>query len=77
MIPASIDDGFASQWKELVEEHLPGQNQYEILRRNIIDRVADDYDFIFIDTGPHTDPFLLNGLAASDFAAYPYPTSPG
>lgn len=54
VIPASIDDGFvASQWKELVEEHLPGQNQYEILRRNIIDRVADDYDFIFIDTGPH------------------------
>ena len=66
VIPASIDDGFvASQWKELVEEHLPGQNQYEILRRNIIDRVADDYDFIFIDTGPHLDPFLLNGLAAS------------
>ncbi|HBL5449943.1 TPA: ParA family protein, partial [Escherichia coli] len=61
VIPASIDDGFvASQWKELVEEHLPGQNQYEILRRNIIDRVADDYDFIFIDTGPHLDPFLLN-----------------
>ncbi|MDT8486038.1 ParA family protein, partial [Escherichia coli] len=28
VIPASIDDGFvASQWKELVEEHLPGQNQ--------------------------------------------------
>ncbi|MCV5580564.1 ParA family protein, partial [Escherichia coli] len=38
VIPASIDDGFvASQCKELVEEHLPGQNQYEILRRNIID----------------------------------------
>ena len=74
VIPASIDDGFvASQWKELVEEHLPGQNQYEILRRNIIDRVADDYDFIFIDTGPHLDPFLLNGLAASDLLLTPTP----
>ncbi|MDT8590857.1 AAA family ATPase [Escherichia coli] len=63
VIPASIDDGFvASQWKELVEEHLPGQNQYEILRRNIIDRVADDYDFIFIDTGPHLDPFTYRKL---------------
>ena len=68
VIPASIDDGFvASQWKELVEE------QYEILRRNIIDRVADDYDFIFIDTGPHLDPFLLNGLAASDLLLTPTP----
>lgn len=76
MIPASIDDGFvASQWKELVEEHLPGQNQYEILRRNIIDRVADDYDFIFIDTGPHRSvPAQRSG--GQRFAAYPYPTSP-
>lgn len=77
MIPASIDDGFvASQWKELVEEHLPGQNQYEILRRNIIDRVADDYDFIFIDTGPHGS-FLLNGLAASDLLLTPTPPARG
>lgn len=67
VIPASIDDGFvASAWKELVSEHLPGVNQYEVLRKIIIDRVADDYDFILIDTGPHLDPFLLNGLAASD-----------
>lgn len=58
VIPASIDDGFvASAWKELVSEHLPGVNQYEVLRKIIIDRVADDYDFILIDTGPHLDPF--------------------
>ena len=74
VIPASIDDGFvASAWKELVSEHLPGVNQYEVLRKIIIDRVADDYDFILIDTGPHLDPFLLNGLAASDLILTPTP----
>ena len=35
--------------------------------------VADDYDFILIDTGPHLDPFLLNGLAASDLILTPTP----
>lgn len=44
-----------------------------MLRKIIIDRVADDYDFILIDTGPHLDPFLLNGLAASDLILTPTP----
>lgn len=35
--------------------------------------MADDYDFILIDTGPHLDPFLLNGLAASDLILTPTP----
>ncbi|EHZ6497949.1 AAA family ATPase, partial [Salmonella enterica] len=74
VIPASIDDGFvASQWEDLVKEHLPGMKPSEVLRKKIIERVADDYDFIFIDTGPHLDPFLLNGLAASDLLLTPTP----
>ena len=74
VIPASIDDGFvASQWAALVAEHLPGVSPSEVLRKKIIDRVANDYDFIFIDTGPHLDPFLLNGLAASDLLLTPTP----
>lgn len=74
VIPASIDDGFiASQWKSLVEEHLPGISPSEVLRKKIMERVADDYDFVFIDTGPHLDDFMLNALAASDILLTPTP----
>ncbi|MCV5117054.1 ParA family protein, partial [Escherichia coli] len=42
VIPASIDDGFvASQWESLVAEHLPGFKPSEVLRKTIIDRIAD------------------------------------
>ncbi|EBG2148451.1 ParA family protein [Salmonella enterica] len=76
IIPASIDDAFvASEWVNLVEEHLPGMNPYEVLKKNIIERVADDYDFIFIDTGPHLDALMLNALAASDILLTPTPPS--
>ncbi|MDQ1214968.1 AAA family ATPase [Pantoea anthophila] len=74
VIPASIDDGFiASQWNDLVREHLPDKLPSEVLRRTIIDRVSGDYDFIFIDTGPHLDAFMLNALAASDLLLTPTP----
>jgi len=74
VMPASIDDGFvASQWKELVEESLPGISQYAVLQKTIIDRIGKDYDFIFIDTGPHLDAFMLNALAASDMLFTPIP----
>lgn len=74
IIPASIDDGFvASQWNDLVREHLPGMLPSDVLRRTIIDRVGSDYDFIFIDTGPHLDAFMLNAIAASDLLLTPTP----
>lgn len=74
VIPASIDDGFvASDWDALVAENLPGVAPSEVLRRNVIDRLAGDYDFIFIDTGPHLDAFMLNALAASDLLLTPTP----
>lgn len=74
IIPASIDDGFiASQWNDLVGQHLPDMLPSEVLRRTIIDRIGKDYDFIFIDTGPHLDAFMLNALAASDLLLTPTP----
>ncbi|MGB3251498.1 AAA family ATPase [Buttiauxella gaviniae] len=76
IIPASIDDAFvASEWVSLVEKHLPGMSPYEVLKKNLIDRVANDYDFIFLDTGPHLDALMLNALAASDFLLTPTPPS--
>ncbi|TNV12490.1 ParA family protein [Buttiauxella sp. B2] len=74
VLPASIEDAFiASRWDELCHEHLPSQNIYGVLRENIIDKVKGDFDFIFIDSGPHLDAFLMNALAASDVLMTPVP----
>ncbi|MCG7500114.1 AAA family ATPase [Vibrio sp. Of7-15] len=74
VIPASIEDAFiASRWENLCEEYLPTHNRHRILRDNIIDKLQFDYDLIFIDSGPHLDPFLTNALAASDLFMTPIP----
>ena len=74
LMPASIDDAFiASRWDELCTEHLPHQNVHAILRENIIDKLENDYDFIFVDSGPHLDAFLKNAIAAADLLMTPVP----
>lgn len=74
VIPASIEDAFiASQWEILCAEHLPEQNIYTVLRENIISKLKQDYDFIFIDSGPHLDAFLSNAIAAADILMTPVP----
>lgn len=74
LMPASIDDAFiASRWDELCTEHLPHQNVHAILRENIIDKLENDYDFIFVDSGPHLDSFLKNAIAAADLLMTPVP----
>lgn len=74
VIPASIDDAFiASSWEDLCNTHLPGQNIHAVLRENIIDKLQDDYDFIFVDSGPHLDAFLNNSIAAADLLLTPVP----
>ncbi len=74
LIPASIDDAFiASNWEELCQTHLPGQNRFAVLKENIIDKLSGDYDFIFLDSGPHLDAFLKNAIAASDILFTPVP----
>ncbi|EJQ2007740.1 AAA family ATPase [Cronobacter sakazakii] len=74
VMPASIEDAFiASRWEELCAEHLPGTSIYGVLRHNIIDKIARDYDFIFVDSGPHLDAFLMNAIAASDVLFTPVP----
>lgn len=74
VMPASIDDAFiASKWEELCAEHLPGQNIYDVLKKNVIDKLRGDYDFIFVDSGPHLDAFLSNALASADILFTPVP----
>lgn len=74
VIPASIEDAFiASRWEELCASHLPGMSVHSVLRKNIIDKLSKDYDFIFVDSGPHLDAFLMNAVAASDVLFTPIP----
>lgn len=74
VMPASIDDAFiASQWELLCAEYLPEHNFYTVLRNNIINKIKKDYDFIFIDSGPHLDAFLSNAIAAADILMTPVP----
>lgn len=74
VLPASIEDAFiASRWDELCAEHLPGQNVHAVLKENIIDKLRKDYDFIFIDSGPHLDAFLKNAIASADLLLTPVP----
>lgn len=74
ILPASIDDAFiASDWDNLCKEHLPEQNVHAVLQENIIDKVKHDYDFIFVDSGPHLDAFLKNAIASADLLMTPIP----
>jgi len=74
VLPASIEDAFiASRWEGLCAEHLGKQNAYAVLRENIIDKLVHDYDFIFIDSGPHLDAFLTNAIASADLLMTPIP----
>lgn len=73
VIPASIDDAFLAEgWKGLCEEHLPWQNIHAVLKENIIDKLQHDYDFIFLDSGPHLDAFLKNCIGAADLMLTPF-----
>lgn len=74
VMPASIEDGFiASKWKELCDEYLPETNYNLVLKKNILDKLKHDYDFILVDTGPHLDAFLQNGLSSADVLLIPLP----
>ena len=74
VIPASIEDAFiASKWDSLCAEYLPGEDINSVLKNNVIDKLSHDYDFIFVDSGPHLDAFLINALASSDLLMTPIP----
>lgn len=74
VMPASIDDAFlASNWENLCSEYLPEQNIHSVLRENVIEKLKDDYDFVFVDCGPNLDSMLTNCLAAANLLLTPVP----
>ncbi|USD58557.1 AAA family ATPase [Vibrio sp. SCSIO 43155] len=76
VIPSSIDDGFIASrlydlWRD--DEDLKHMNPLLLLKLNLIDKLSDHYDIIFLDTGPHIDPLLENTLCAVDALFTPCP----
>lgn len=43
----------------------------KLLKEKLIDRIADDFDIIMIDTGPHVDPLVWNAMYASNSLLIP------
>ncbi len=42
-----------------------------LLKEKVIDNIADDFDIIMIDTGPHVDPLVWNAMYASNALLIP------
>ncbi len=59
----------AEAWQNL------SQNQsldiVKLLKEKLIDKIADDFDVIMIDTGPHVDPLVWNAMYASNALLIP------
>ena len=43
----------------------------QLLKEKVIDKIADDFDVIMIDTGPHVDPLVWNAMYASNSLIIP------
>jgi len=73
IIPASVNDGFiAEMLKELTEKNS-SHKPYELLQKNVIDKLSDEYSIIIVDTGPHLNSLLKNALVSADMLATPVP----
>ncbi|NMU24568.1 ParA family protein, partial [Vibrio parahaemolyticus] len=53
----------AEAWQTLSED--PSLDIVRLLKEQLIDKIADDFDIIMIDTGPHVDPLVWNAMYAS------------
>ncbi|WP_434949676.1 AAA family ATPase [Shewanella sp. HL-SH4] len=77
IVPAAIDDAFlTTSWLDECEHRLDGQEPHSLLQQNIIEKLQGDFDLITVDSGPHMDYFLLNGIVAADALVIPLPPSP-
>ncbi|MCT8865466.1 MULTISPECIES: ParA family protein [Shewanella] len=77
IMPAAIDDAFlTTSWLELCEEKLDNQEPHSLLKENVIEKLLGDFDILAVDSGPHLDFSLLNGIVAADLLVTPLPPAP-
>ncbi|MBM7034935.1 ParA family protein [Vibrio ulleungensis] len=59
----------ADAWQSLTQSD--SLDIVKLLKEKLIDRIADDFDIIMIDTGPHVDPLVWNAMYASNSLLIP------
>lgn len=59
----------AEAWQYLSENQ--SLDIVKLLKENLIDKIAEDFDIIMIDTGPHVDPLVWNAMYASNALLIP------
>ena len=59
----------ADAWQSLTQSD--SLDIVKLLKEKLIDRIADDFDVIMIDTGPHVDPLVWNAMYASNSLLIP------
>ena len=64
LLPANIDLSTS-------DVELAGYMNREMLLKNVLDKIKDDYDYIFIDCPPNLGLMSINSLCASDYIIIP------
>ncbi|MFA0709385.1 ParA family protein, partial [Vibrio sp. 10N.222.48.A3] len=59
----------AEAWQSLSRDQ--SLDIVRLLKEKLIDKIADDFDVIMIDTGPHVDPLVWNAMYASNALLIP------
>jgi cellulose biosynthesis protein BcsQ len=59
----------AEAWQSLSQDQ--SLDIVKLLKEKLIDKIANDFDVIMIDTGPHVDPLVWNAMYASNALLIP------
>lgn len=59
----------AEAWQHLSQDQ--SLDIVKLLKEKLISKIADDFDIIMIDTGPHVDPLVWNAMYASNALLIP------
>lgn len=72
ILPCGTLDGFLAD--ELNDADITqGMAYFDLLQKRVISILQTDYDFIFLDAGPHMDKVMKNCIAAADGIMIPVP----
>lgn len=66
-LDAIAGDSDFRNWGTWVADHIKGVHERTFYFKKLLDKIKDDYDFIFIDTPPATDIKVDNIMVATDY----------